>query len=76
MLEGTVGGRFLISGVVTSDRFTMGAVELCVLFILISSSVAEDIQLKYKKDSKPVRLFTDEDLRRHDGSEVSSRLSP
>ncbi|XP_046874325.1 neudesin isoform X2 [Hypomesus transpacificus] len=52
-----------------ADRFTMGAVELCVLFILISSSVAEDIQLKYKKDSKPVRLFTDEDLRRHDGSE-------
>lgn len=47
----------------------MGTVKLCIAFILIAWTVAGDRVLKYKSDSKPVRLFTDEDLGRYDGTE-------
>lgn len=43
--------------------------KLCIVFTFIASTVAEDRTLKYKSHSKPVRLFTDDDLKLHDGSE-------
>ncbi|XP_076833737.1 neudesin [Brachyhypopomus gauderio] len=42
----------------------------CITFFsLILICTANDTTLKLKHDSKPVRLFTDEELRRYDGSE-------
>lgn len=32
--------------------------------------LADELKLKVKPASKPVRLFTDEELKRYDGSEV------
>ncbi|CDR01153.1 unnamed protein product, partial [Oncorhynchus mykiss] len=44
-------------------------VQLFITFVLLVLSLADDNKLKHKPASKPVRLFTDEDLKRHDGSE-------
>ncbi|XP_029531843.1 neudesin [Oncorhynchus nerka] len=44
-------------------------VQLFITFVLLVLSLAGDNKLKHKPASKPVRLFTDEDLKRHDGSE-------
>ncbi|XP_051252182.1 neudesin [Dicentrarchus labrax] len=42
---------------------------ICVLFVVLCTTLAEDVKLKYKASTKPVRLFTEEELRRYDGSE-------
>ncbi|XP_061599683.1 neudesin [Cololabis saira] len=47
----------------------MATAQAWILFIVFSATVAEDIKLKYKPATKPVRLFTEEELRGHDGSE-------
>lgn len=43
----------------------MATAQLCVLFVVLCATLAEDFKLKYK----PVRLFTEEELKRYDGSE-------
>ncbi|GAA6096563.1 neudesin isoform X1 [Tachysurus ichikawai] len=43
--------------------------HLMILFAIILICLAEESKLKVKPSSKPVRLFTDEELRRYDGSE-------
>lgn len=43
------------------------------LFALVLTCMADESKLKVKPESKPVRLFTDEDLGRYDGSEVCFR---
>ncbi|KAI3367430.1 hypothetical protein L3Q82_026285 [Scortum barcoo] len=48
----------------------MATPRICVLFALLSAAVAgEDLKLKYKPSNKPVRLFTEEELQRYDGSQ-------
>lgn len=42
-----------------------------VLFVVFSTTIAQDVKLIYKSSSKPVRLFNEEELRRYDGSEVN-----
>lgn len=42
-----------------------------VLLVVFSSAIAQDVKLIYESSSKPVRLFTEEELRRYDGSEVN-----
>lgn len=44
---------------------------IIVLFMVLSATLAEDIKLKYKSATKPVRLFTEEELQRYDGSQVN-----
>ncbi|KAJ7988807.1 hypothetical protein DPEC_G00313030 [Dallia pectoralis] len=55
------------------NRFTMVTVvtlQLCITLCgLLGLGLADDVKLKPKPASKPVRLFTDDDLKRHDGSE-------
>lgn len=50
---------------------TMATARIRVLLFVLSATVAQDIKLKYKPSSTPVRLFTEEELRRYDGSEVN-----
>lgn len=52
----------------------MKTVRVCVLVFVLSVTFAEDIKLKYKPSHKPVRLFTEEELQRYDGSEVNFYL--
>ncbi|XP_076002858.1 neudesin [Genypterus blacodes] len=47
----------------------METTRICVLLIVFCTTLAQDIKLKYKPATKPVRLFTEEELKRHDGSE-------
>ncbi|XP_042244749.1 neudesin [Thunnus maccoyii] len=47
----------------------MATAQIFVLFVVFSTTLAEDFKLKYKQASKPVRLFTEEELKRYDGSE-------
>ncbi|MED6252939.1 hypothetical protein ATANTOWER_019630 [Ataeniobius toweri] len=47
----------------------MATAQVRVLFILLAVSLAEDVKLKYKPASKPVRLFTEEELQRYNGRE-------
>ncbi|XP_068607983.1 neudesin [Brachionichthys hirsutus] len=47
----------------------MASARLCVLFVSLSLTLAKDVKLKYKPSNQPVRLFTEEELNRHDGSE-------
>ncbi|XP_034715080.1 neudesin isoform X2 [Etheostoma cragini] len=47
----------------------MATARICVLCVVLSTTVAEDVKLKYKPSTKPVRLFTEEELTRYDGSE-------
>ncbi|TNN51079.1 Neudesin [Liparis tanakae] len=46
----------------------MATARLCVLAVVLSATLAEDFKLKYKPATKPVRLITEEELKRHDGS--------
>ncbi|XP_075963612.1 neudesin [Anarhichas minor] len=46
----------------------MANARLCVLVVVLSATSAEDFKLKYKPSTKPVRLFTEEELKRYDGS--------
>ncbi|MCJ8736875.1 hypothetical protein PDJAM_G00017330 [Pangasius djambal] len=43
--------------------------QLITLFVLMLMCLADESKLKVQPASKPVRLFTDEELRRYDGSE-------
>lgn len=47
----------------------MATARICVLFVVLSTTLSEDVKLKFKAASKPVRLFTEEELKRYDGSE-------
>ncbi|XP_070698996.1 neudesin [Pempheris klunzingeri] len=47
----------------------MATARVCLLFLVLSWTSAKDVKLKDKPASKPVRLFTEEELKRHDGSE-------
>ncbi|XP_041827788.1 neudesin [Melanotaenia boesemani] len=47
----------------------MATARFCVVFVVLSATLAEDIKLKFKPATKPVRLFTEEELKRYDGSE-------
>ncbi|XP_061741805.1 neudesin [Nerophis ophidion] len=53
---------------------TTGA-NVLLLSLFISSLVsADDVKLKYKAATKPVRLFTEEELKRHDGSQAGESI--
>ncbi|XP_026195719.1 neudesin [Anabas testudineus] len=47
----------------------MATVHIWVLFIVFSTVLSDDVKLKYKPATKPVRLFTEEELEKYDGSE-------
>ncbi|XP_029981777.1 neudesin [Sphaeramia orbicularis] len=47
----------------------MAAAWVCVFLALLYTTIAEDIKLKHKPATKPVRLFTEEELQRYDGTE-------
>ncbi|XP_075905665.1 neudesin [Nelusetta ayraudi] len=47
----------------------MGNLRLCALIALLSATLGHESKLKYKPSHKPVRLFTEEELRKYDGSE-------
>uniref|UniRef100_A0A3Q2VXF2 Ezrin a n=1 Tax=Haplochromis burtoni TaxID=8153 RepID=A0A3Q2VXF2_HAPBU len=47
----------------------MATARFCVLFIILAVALAEDAEVKHKTAPKPVRLFTEEELQRYDGSE-------
>ncbi|XP_070777065.1 neudesin [Enoplosus armatus] len=47
----------------------MATTRICVLLVVLSTTLSEDVKLKYKPATKPVRLFTEEELKRYDGSE-------
>lgn len=49
----------------------MATARFCVLFIIFAVALAEDAKVKHKTAPKPVRLFTEEELQRYDGSEVN-----
>lgn len=49
----------------------MGNLRLCALIFLLSATLGDDTKLKYKPSHKPVRLFTEEELQKYDGSEVN-----
>nr|XP_040056006.1 neudesin [Gasterosteus aculeatus aculeatus] len=47
----------------------MATARICVLLVVVlSATLAEDFKLKHKPSTEAVRLFTEEELRRHDGS--------
>ncbi|XP_008312103.1 neudesin [Cynoglossus semilaevis] len=47
----------------------MSTLGKCFLVALIYATLAEDFKLKHQPASKPVRLFTEEELTRYDGSQ-------
>uniref|UniRef100_A0A3Q0RV57 Neudesin neurotrophic factor n=1 Tax=Amphilophus citrinellus TaxID=61819 RepID=A0A3Q0RV57_AMPCI len=47
----------------------MATARFCVLFFILSVALAEDAKVKHKTATKPVRLFTEEELKRYDGGE-------
>ncbi|XP_073339144.1 neudesin [Pagrus major] len=47
----------------------MATTRVCVLFVVLYTTLAQDVKLKYKPSTKPVRLFTEEELKRYDGRE-------
>ncbi|KAM6969651.1 neudesin [Tautogolabrus adspersus] len=47
----------------------MATARMCVLFVVLSTTLSEDVKLKYKAANKPVRLIPEEELKRYDGSE-------
>ncbi|XP_062413391.1 neudesin [Pungitius pungitius] len=47
----------------------MATARMCVLLVVVvSAASAGDVELKHKPSTKAVRLFTEEELRRYDGS--------
>lgn len=48
----------------------MATARSVVLLVVFSTTIAQDVKLIYKSSSQPVRLFTEEELRKYDGSEV------
>ncbi|XP_018521762.1 neudesin [Lates calcarifer] len=53
---------------------TMATAQLCVFFIVFSATLATDVKLKFKPATTPVRLFTEEELKRYDGSEEAQPI--
>lgn len=49
----------------------MAPAQTFVLIFLLSATLAEDDKLRLKTATKPVRLFTEEELKRYDGTEVT-----
>lgn len=49
----------------------MATAQICVVLVVLCATLATDVKLKYKPATKPVRLFTEEELKRYDGSEVN-----
>ncbi|CAG01234.1 unnamed protein product [Tetraodon nigroviridis] len=47
----------------------MATARSLLLLAVFSTAIAQDVKLIYKSSSKPVRLFTEEELRRFDGSQ-------
>ncbi|KAG7511038.1 hypothetical protein JOB18_038714 [Solea senegalensis] len=47
---------------------------MSVLYFFICVTLAQDFKLKYKTATKPVRLFTEEELSRYDGSEEAQPI--
>lgn len=45
-------------------------VHVCLVLFVFSVALSDDVKFKYKPATKPVRLFTDEELKRYDGTEV------
>ncbi|CAL8283676.1 unnamed protein product [Lota lota] len=43
--------------------------QLCAFLMVLYTCFADDINLTHKPDSTPVRLFTEDELKRYDGSE-------
>lgn len=64
------GSQFRIRLVQTNEP-TMATSRVCVLFVVLYTTLAEDVKLKYKPSTTPVRLFTEEELKRYDGREVN-----
>ncbi|XP_029316388.1 neudesin isoform X1 [Cottoperca gobio] len=52
----------------------MATARVFVLFVVLSTTLAEEFKLKFKPSTKPVRLFTEEELKRYDGSEEGQPL--
>ncbi|XP_045918176.1 neudesin [Micropterus dolomieu] len=48
---------------------TMVTARICVLVVVLTATLAKNVIVKYKPGTKPVRLFTEEELKRYDGSE-------
>ncbi|KAM8916173.1 neudesin [Spinachia spinachia] len=46
----------------------MATAQTRVLLVVLCASVAEDFKVNHKPPTKAVRLFTEEELQRHDGS--------
>lgn len=64
------GSQFRIRLVQTNEP-TMATSRVWVLFVVLYTTLAEDVKLKYKPSTTPVRLFTEEELKRYDGREVN-----
>ncbi|KAM4625017.1 neudesin [Polymixia lowei] len=47
----------------------MATEKLCVVLVVLCTTLADDIKVTHKPETKPVRLFTEEELKRYDGSE-------
>ncbi|XP_029937931.1 neudesin [Myripristis murdjan] len=47
----------------------MATGQLCVILVVLCSTLAENVKQKPKAATKPVRLFTEEELRRYDGTQ-------
>lgn len=60
----------------TNNELTMATVQICLVFIVFSAALSDDVKLKYKPATKPVRLFSDEELKRYDGTEVKLDFTP
>ncbi|XP_023141461.2 neudesin [Amphiprion ocellaris] len=52
-----------------NSESAMAISAVCVLFLALCATLAEEVKLKYKPATKPVRLFTEEELKRYDGSQ-------
>ncbi|KAM4542489.1 neudesin [Odontesthes bonariensis] len=52
-----------------NDDPTMATAQMCVLLIVLCATLAEDSKLRFKPATEPVRLFTEEELKRYGGRE-------
>ncbi|XP_055361566.1 neudesin isoform X2 [Betta splendens] len=49
----------------------MATAHVGLLLVVVSAALSDDVRLK-QAAAEPVRLFTEEELRRHDGTEVTT----
>lgn len=56
---------------VQTNEPTTATMRVFVLFVVFCTTLAEDVKLTYKPSTTPVRLFTEEELKRYDGREVN-----